>query len=380
MRDESDFPGDDPLDRLLAGAEWPDPDPLRLARLQREWDHALLRERQRSRRIRLALAAAAVFVTALGLWWISAGAPHEQLVAPHERERETALETVESRPRQADSHPGAGRAPTAYELLVLRAHDSRRATPRSDPLERTIQNLLSDSEADIDELVSPLLARRTIDERRLLQSIPNASGERQIAELRILAAIGSSRSVPLLAQLSRSEPTRSAAVDGLKRLADSVALAKLASVEPDQQTRRELLTILLDRGDTASAAAFLDTVGDPRTTASAVAAFENSRQPPVDSLVSLLSAGDTEQKAAAAGLLGRTRHPEVIARLVALAKQDSTRQPALMALLASDDPQARRFLAELWAHPQMRSAVQLAQLQWQVAAWHVSVPTLPEVY
>ena len=61
MRDDIDFPGEDPLDRLLGGAEWPEPDPLRLARLQHALDRALARRQQRRRRIRVALAAAAVF-------------------------------------------------------------------------------------------------------------------------------------------------------------------------------------------------------------------------------------------------------------------------------------------------------------------------------
>ena len=405
----------DPLERLLQAAAWPEPDPDRVARLERRWRELSPARARRKWQSRIAvwLAVAAGLLAAIALGWLlprpeaegDRTAPGRQMAvteqaAPKPVEQPSvsgpphddlpANDLPPARPPRLDSF-ARSRPPTAYEALVFRSITrSRRPAddepaddgpaddePADDLLDAALRRRLADADADPDEVAEPLLADRESYERALVWEIQDAGGPRQdaggprqdaggprqAAAIELLGRVGSRRSVPLLIELSRRADTHSPAVRALARLADPDTLGQLVGLETDAELQQELLAALFARPDRRSVAIYLTFVSARDTGEAALAALDRVASPPVDLLFDFFNAPQQKQRRAAAVVLGRLDDPEIPRRLIGMVAGSVKRPVALVALVASSDQQALRFVALAERDPAWTGPVHAARLQ-----------------
>ncbi|HEX5442502.1 MAG TPA: hypothetical protein VFW87_01675 [Pirellulales bacterium] len=137
MRSLHHDPFDDALDRLLAQARWPEPEPRRVARLQAYWQRLSQRPGRRGtpRFAILALAAGLMLATGAACWrWVMSPAPLGEalpgaapLLVGAESERDDSRSDTGHAPAQARGHSTTAsndgltwvRAPNRYEQVVL---------------------------------------------------------------------------------------------------------------------------------------------------------------------------------------------------------------------------------------------------------------------
>ncbi len=124
----------------------------------------------------------------------------------------------------------------------------------------------------------------------------------------------------------------------------SVVLGQLAQQELDRQVQQVWLAALLARGDLPSLRVFLQHVGDPRTSQAALECAKTLPEIPVDRLAQLLASEDRDARRWAAQVLRSLDRPDVAQRLIAMVRQGTHRQEALLALLLSPEPLAKQFL------------------------------------
>lgn len=375
----------DPLDELLRDAEWPEPRPAAVERLLSHW-RDVSAGRRPARWLRLASAVAAALVAGAIVWWIRSNLPDEP-GDPVDRQAEERSDEQENKqvvrespapgprnrdeiPREPERSEVASRDATPYERLVLLSVERRsRKTASAKPdnaLERVIEKILSDPPTDMDELVRPLVAHRTVHEERLMTLILRSSGERQRVLINLLGYVGSHRSVPLLVRLSRTEAGHVGAVQALIRLADPITLGELAHLEPDETLRRAIFAELISRRQPHALAVYLNFVRRRQTRESALAALDRSDGPPVEMLFRFLEGPDYPQRMAAAVALGHLDGPEITQRLIELVRHSSNRQEALAALLSSRGEDAVRFVSTAQRTPLLAAMISSARFQLQI--------------
>jgi hypothetical protein len=395
--DERENSERDPLDQLLAAADWQSPNPLVLARLEARWKAHRSASRRR-RWLFWAGAAAACLVLGVGLWGMRAGLllrqPRVPVIAkdshtePASTEPQTPHTTDDpvKAPQDDDRAPPAlvadndqrslSRPPNAYEALVFRAM-TRRTRPKpvattvvAEPssLEQLLDRLAADPQTDAKADLAPLMADRKQLESDLVRIVQGASGPRREAAIRLLPKVAGRRCVPLLMELTASVATHAAAIETIAPLADSSTLGQLAAVEPWPALRARLTDELLARGDAEAVRGFLRLVAERTTREDAIAALKRAEKPPVDVLFSFLGGTQQSERLAAAVALGRLDGPVVTGRLIELAYSDASRQEALVALLASDGERASRFLNLAQQDSTLMAAVDAARYQlFQIA-------------
>jgi hypothetical protein len=261
------------------------------------------------------------------------------------------------------------RPATAYEQLLVRVAERRRPArqpPRSkpaDPVDAVIEGVLADPDVDVSASAASLAADREQNESRLLHRLASAGVKEQLAIVRLLAHIGSSRSVPALLMLTQSPETHAAAIHTLATLADETTLAALARTEREPSLQQQLIGQLLSRSSPDAVALFLDLFASAQTRNAALAVLDDQPSPPVDLLFAALNNGDTAQRLSAAVVLGRIDGPRVTERLVAQVLRHVNRQEAFVALLASSGAEAQQFVSAARRDQYLIAAVYSAQLE-----------------
>ena len=122
-------------------------------------------------------------------------------------------------------------------------------------------------------------------------------------------------------------------------------LANRARTETSPQRQRQWTAAILRRGTSGAVNTFLDLAGDPST---AAAAFEASREADghtIDKLFDAMQSSRVATRQTAARVLGSLNNPGVSQRLAQMALESTGRREALIGLLSSSDPVARKFLA-----------------------------------
>jgi HEAT repeat protein len=233
--------------------------------------------------------------------------------------------------------------------------------PDAARLHAAVERRLREPQADLDELARPLREAGGPYERLLLQEIQRAAGPRRAAAIDLLGRLGTGRSVPVLARLAANPETQDPAVRALARLADSDTLAALAGSVPEDGLQQHLLAALVARGDARSVGLYLEFVRRPERTASALAALDRVADPPAGLLFELLNSPHQARRSSAALALGRIDGPEVSQRLRQMVIHDVQRREALLALAASPDPGASRFLALAQTDPSLAALTHAAQ-------------------
>jgi hypothetical protein len=383
----------DPLEKILEGAEWPEPDPERLARLDRRWRELSPVGRRRPVRswsIAAIATAAAGLLAGFVLWQSLTRPPRDApQVAPAEPRSPNLQSPDREPPQRPDGHespaggpsppkttvvvvPGAkdprvARSPTGsrpatlYERLAFQALTRRpppaTESPQEKLLDAAIRRRLKEPDATLAELAQPLMDSRELSERLFASRIRRSRGPARSAAVELMGYVGSRRSAALLLQVSRSPPAHTVATRALARLADSVTLGQMAAAEPDADLERELLVALIGRGDRQAVAVYLDLVAERPTREAALAALNGVDAPPVDLMFQSLASKDRSRRTAAALALGSLNDPRVTARLIHMVVGRGNRQEALMALLASSQPDAFHFVVQARRDPLLLGSV-----------------------
>jgi hypothetical protein len=395
MRRDDGFPerpdGPDPLDEILRAAVWPEPEPERLARLQRRWRElsAAALPRRWSAWSAAAVAVAAGLLVVIGLWRFlpKPGVEPKQVAPARVPETPASTRLAETPPAPPPTPDGPGdvdssvpppprpwpvawsRPARDYEQLAFwvvthRGQPAAERTP-DDLLERAIQQRLGNPDADPSTAARPLMADPRSYRRRLVQRIEQSEGPTRTAAIELLGAVGSRESLPLLVELSRDLRTRPAAVGALTRLADSDVLGQVISEESNFELQEELCAALLTRQDSRSLAVYLALVSRRQTTEVALAALDRVESPPVDLLFEYLRSPRYADRLAAAYVLGRLDRPDVSARLIHMARRGANRHEVLAALVASSDLDARDFVAAARKDPLLMGVTLAAESQVQ---------------
>jgi hypothetical protein len=161
-------------------------------------------------------------------------------------------------------------------------------------------------------------------------------------------------------------PSRNAPIAA--RIVDPAAVGQLARLERDPDRQRRLLALLLEQDDRQSMRVFLRRVEDPQTSDAALGAVELAARVPVEKLLESLSGPDRTRRTAAARVLGRLNRPEVSRQLIEMVLRGTSRHEALVALLASPEASARRFLAGAVRDPVLSVSLWNAQRQLHALA------------
>lgn len=375
----------DPLDRMLEGAAWPEPDPDRLARLQQQWRELspARARRRRSAWMAAAIAIAAGLLIGVVLWRVVEEGSQDTRrasppAAPRQRGERPLRKIAKGSPKRntppsnakaAKDGPAVrvpnptdvparmaarSRPATPYERLVFRALTRRPKPPvkqarqeaeqaRQKLLEEAIARRVAEPDGDLGELTEPLMPERQSYELLLAERTGQFDGPRQVAAIELLGQLGSGRTVPLLAGLSRSPTAHGPAVRALGRLADPDTVGRLAAEEADPALQQELLAALASREDARSVAVYLRFVPRQKTRDAALSALHDVDRPPVERLFERLTSTDRAQRTAAALALGSLDDPQVPARLIQMVGQGNRQEP-LLALAASSQRGALEFV------------------------------------
>jgi hypothetical protein len=380
-----------PLDELLRGARWPTATSQQLHRLRKNW---LYRSRV-PRLVRLALAAAAIVAaTGLAIWqyrWSSDESVPEDGPVFRVAEKRSAVETSTARtntaegalvpsgsdlalPQQGDVPPLATiEAENTLEYLLIQSAERRRSDSQThraaadlqDRIDKAVTSLALRQQT-LDELQVDLTTQAADCEQHLVGLIQQSTGAKRRAAIQLLSAIGTQRSLPTLMALAQSAELRKDAIPGIARLASPQLLARLAMMETDVAMQRQLMAALLERNTRESVDLFLNLTADPRTAEQAFAVLPSVNAAPTELLIESLRAPKVSRRLVAARILGGLNDSRITRQLIALAVQGELRREALVALLSSSNPEARRFVASgqrdlVWS-AQLKAAGSDAQL------------------
>jgi HEAT repeat protein len=119
---------------------------------------------------------------------------------------------------------------------------------------------------------------------------------------------------------------------------------------------------LLQRDPTAGVDRCLHLAADGQDR-EAVAALKSVRGPAVDRLFARLDDSNVDVRLAAAHLLGKVDGPAVTERLAEMVDENRHRREALAALMQSDGPEARQFIAQAQATRDLEAVVRSLAIQ-----------------
>jgi hypothetical protein len=376
--------GDDPLDRLLSAARWPEAEPERVARLRRHW-FDLRRLGPRGPLLSAAVAASLLLSSGTACWRWAARPEPILRSAPAGGWAAVEAPAASNKPGNAVVESTAilwsggftSRVPTLYEQ-VLTISSRPGAADASAPsagvaeaidlaaLEFVLSDLADCPGADVASLIACLPGDHAAYEQALWGILGSPRPNQWEPAVRVLAEIGTWRSLPVLAHWSARPETHDPAMRGLARLADPRMLTRLALDEPDRTLRRQLLRGLLDRGTPDAVRLYLNFVRRAETAADALAAARHLNRPPVDQLFAVLQGPDVSARLAAARVLGRLNQPEITQRLARMATDNICRQEALVGLLSSPRFEASVFVQQARQDLSLMAAVRAAEWQLQV--------------
>lgn len=356
MADRYQPDADRELDRLLAQARWPDPQPAQIDRLAAAWRQAR-RRRTRIVYAGLAMAASLLLVAGTIAWRNPRGEPAGLQVGVVDESRAPAEPATEVQPAQSLPAQGEGaaplfaREPNLYERLLLARQFPRRddatsqASEDAQVLEELIDLFAADASADPDPRWASLGDQQAESERQLWDLVRGQGGRRRLGAARLLARVGRAESVPVLADLLADPDVHETAIVGLARLASADTVARLARVEPQSDLRKYLAETLLARRTAESVGRYLDLVRQPTSRREALAALATMQNPPADLLLAYLQSPDWSLRMSAAQALGQATDPQIAPRLVQAVADGTVRQEALIALLLSPTAQAANFMS-----------------------------------
>jgi hypothetical protein len=347
------------LDALLAAARWPEPSPESQRRLRDAWGR--LSDRRRITRWYIGPVAAVAAAVLVGMFvWRAIVTETREPVVQTNPIREALPVTTTTSVERAPRMSVPWRPPTVWEAALVAREPTSRTALATRPVVAAagpgvigrLNGAVDAVAANPDEVAAVAAQFSKADvgrvERRLAQDvISERSALRRKAQVRLLAALCTSRSAPLLASLAGEPELRPHALAGLERVGDVPTLTALAAGARDDAERRRLLAALLRREPAQAVPVFLAFLQDDATEGAALAALDDVKDPPVDALFARLNDPRAATRLAAARAIGKVDGPAVTARLAWMLRHNVSRREALAALAASDGAEARQLFQ--WA-------------------------------
>ena len=375
---------DQALDRLLAEARWPEPDPEQLARLRQRW--ASLDRRRRPRRtvlVATATAASVFLATGVIAWRMAQGPNTAQLLPAGQGRDAPAVAIVQETPpsreeRRVRAEPRdqfSGREPTLYEQVALSGSMRGVKKPRQLAVRKRLPQpgqaaaLASLKDRMAKQLASlfPLSAEDAGGQMARL-AVGFGRWQRQssaIAVHRTVSLMGRVFSTAGRRQLEVARPSSPHEVDveTVIRCGTPRTIANFVVFEGDATLRRRLLAALAARGTFEAVEAYLGFVALPDVRLEALAALADVPEFPSGVLLAFLRAPTVSLRESAALALARSTNPDVIAALAASLGDAGSRQPALVALLLNPAPQAAALVDEARGNLYLTASVRAAEFE-----------------
>ena len=267
--------GEGALDELIRDALRTDVEPASVKRLEDFWMNQSSRHvRRRVLRMVAPLAAAASLLLAAALL-LSGDKEESRQQAQKPREAASPEQDVpplapadDSPEANLDEPVLAGRAPTDYERLIFLAQTRGRmpAPPQSDEeslaqkVERVITKVQQEGvDAVLPESLASDLGSHEPNEVEtiLLETLPESSMSRQVAVCRLLAAVGSQRSVSELLKLSQSPSVSDKALAAIEAIVGPGRWADVIRRAPDRTTQAAIVRRLLSAESRPALLAYL---------------------------------------------------------------------------------------------------------------------------
>ena len=265
-----------------------------------------------------------------------------------------------------DQTPPAELSKTPESVSVAPSRSRQAHAPRSkakeDPASRAVAKLVANPKANPTEVAAELRISANVNESRLAAILANGSPAERLASLKLLREVGSSRVVPDLLRAAADANLHVPAIGALSRIADSTTIEQLAHEESGKDLQHVLLAALLGRGDVESLRLYLNNVANEFTAETALAAADQTTNPPMDLLFAALRSPSELERLAAARVLGRIDGPATTERLIGLLEEGTSRQEACVALLTSRGPEAVNFVNSARTNPSLAAALQAASL------------------
>jgi hypothetical protein len=380
-------PPDDPLDECLKHARWPEPTGVERNRLEARWESlALARFHARRRLMRWTLAASVLLALGLGVggWLLLRPGEPDVLPQPNHVTSPNLADGPEVKREAIETKEPIVRDATPYEELAFavaashrqRAKENQQATP----LVQVLNTVLKEPEADVARLCQSLGAQRATYEALILSRIAAWDKTEQRAALLVLREIGSPRAIPVLDHLSRDPEFAKDAWPVALQLAPVPLLGTWAKTGTLDQRKDALRKLLSKRDDPTAVAMLLHLVALPDSRPLTISVIAAAANPPVEPLFAALKRGTKEQRHAAGLVLGQLKDPLVTKQLLAMAKDQAFPSEVMLGLLNSADRDAAAFLKQASHHPQARTAVQLACLEWELISYASQFPQPLEIH
>jgi hypothetical protein len=190
-----------------------------------------------------------------------------------------------------------------------------------------------------------------IDESRLVAATVEQIVQAQLQPLpqvdaawTLLARLVTPSTVPLLAPLQADPRWSRQANRVMAPLYPSPVLYRIAMQSNEPDVQQAIAAVLLSRGDLVSLRHYLQLVDHPTASQAALVAVDEVATPPVLSLFACLEAPQREIRLTAALVLAQINDARIVMELIKRTQRHATRQPALVALVASDHPLAQEYV------------------------------------
>jgi hypothetical protein len=378
---------EDPLDDCLKHARWPEPTGLERNRLEARWESLALARLYAWRRLmRWTLAASVLLALGLGVggWLLLRPGEAEVLPQPKNVTSPSLADVPDVKQEAIENGQPFVRDATPYEELAFAVAANQRRTVienrQAEPLIQVLASVLKEPEADVARLCQSLKTERATYESLILSRIAVWNRDEQRAALKVLKEIGSPRAIPVLDQLSRDQEFAKDAWPIALHLAPFALLGTWAKTGTSTQRKDAMQRLLSHKDDPKALAMLLHLVALPDSRKLAVSVIAADAHPPVEQLFAALKRGTKEQRHAAGLVLGQLKNPKVTKQLLAMAKEQAFPSEVMLGLLNSSDRDAFMFLKQANQHPQARTAVQLACLEWELISYASQFPHPLEIH
>lgn len=366
------FEPDEPLDQLLHRSSRSDVDADRIERLADEWQ-SISRRRVR---VQAGLTMMVCLTVGVGSFLAFRANPFDTPIVKPEVLPERPPELDGEFVRRDDTAPNTdGGSPSeagdaVFDQLVCVAVERRFAQRKDDKVQpepeprESIDDVIAltaerlAQQQGYDDLVGRI--KEEWSERELLTWMKAADDSESIdAAFHLLSRVVTSQSVPVLMRLRSMHHERCTRL--IAQVAGPQVLFRLAHEENDKALGRELAAALLRHSSRQSLYLFLQLVDNRRTSATALAAAAGVENLPMDLLLQSLSARSRKVRLTAAMVLAQSKDPQVSAQLLQLLRGTQTRRAAMVALVASDNDLARRFVDQASRDVYLAASVHAAQ-------------------
>jgi hypothetical protein len=374
------------LDELIRRASRPPIDPLAVNRLAQRWQRELAAPSLSRFWITLAAAACVAFLaTALPLYMSRPGDANRQGAegelpndVPSLRSSEPGTQKLDSPKivQKAANETGEAPQPTPYERLIMisalrQPPNVARRPPRF--VRRDLVNHLSSLDQVDDQTAEQIGIKLDISaaelEREVGQLCLVLRGPRREKAVKLLGHIATGASLDILLRLWPQAAYQDHLTPAVAKLANRAVLANCYLRANSASSRQLLAASLVKQMSDGDVGLLIGLLTGSQQPAELAAALRQADKAIFDALFAALDSESRTNRLAAARALATLNAPEVSRRLMERVVAGERRQEALLALAASDEPTAVRFVSQANRHPVLATALKSALVQAGASPW-----------